>query len=103
MVSSKSKQTTRSANFAKSSSSTRPTQPPKPKPKPANYSLDDLLEKIQQLTEEAEYELAIKFAKKAVEMDAEGDATWEVLGSLYAEVGESDKAREVDTGRALWP
>lgn len=104
MVSSKDKQTSRAAKAAASipNKTTRPTAP-KPstakKPSQTNYSVEDLMTKIEQLASQMEFPLAIKFAKKAVEIDGESAETWEVLGSLYAEVGETGKAREVGRER----
>lgn len=101
MVSSKNQKTSR-AQKAAAASTARPTAP-KPAKAKADYSLEDLLDKVGALAEQMEYPLAIKFAKRATEIDPEGAGTWEVLGSLYAETGETERGREVRrTVDELW-
>jgi len=57
------------------------------------YSVNDLLTKVNQLIEDFNYELALKFSEKALLIEPENTTVLETIGNICAELGNSDDAK----------
>lgn len=53
------------------------------------------LSQAKEYLELMQFELALKFCKRATEVDSENCTAFEMLGSLCMELGDLDTAREV--------
>ncbi|RHZ64213.1 hypothetical protein Glove_326g175 [Diversispora epigaea] len=59
-----------------------------------SYTITDLLTKISSLIDTCDYELALKFANRALSMDENNVQVLEILGTIEIELGMFDEARE---------
>ena len=59
-----------------------------------NYSVPDLMERVDQYVESFEFELAYKFCQKALELEPNNTNVIEVTGNVCAEQGELEKAKQ---------
>ncbi|CAG8461267.1 8998_t:CDS:2 [Diversispora eburnea] len=62
--------------------------------KKPSYTITDLLTKISSLIDTCDYELALKFANRALSMDENNVQVLEILGTIEIELGVFDEARE---------
>ena len=59
-----------------------------------NYSVPDLMERVDQYVESFDFELAYKFCQKALELEPNNTNVIEVTGNVCAEQGELEKAKQ---------
>ena len=57
------------------------------------YSVDDLMDKVEEYVDRFEYDLALKFCDKALKMDPSNARVIETSACVYAETGDTDKAK----------
>ena len=58
------------------------------------FTAEDLLTKVEEYIETFDYELALKFCKKAMEMEPGNIKVVETLACVYAESGDMEKSKE---------
>ncbi|XP_072041927.1 uncharacterized protein [Amphiura filiformis] len=66
----------------------------------ATYTIDQLLDKVEECMDSFDYELAHKFCKRALELDPDNVSVLETLGNLLAEQGDGEGAMKC-FGRAV--
>ncbi|XP_028984198.1 uncharacterized protein si:dkey-12j5.1 isoform X1 [Betta splendens] len=59
------------------------------------YSVQQLLEKTEEYMDSFNFEMAGLFCKRALDMEPSNLQTLDMLGHIYSELGESEKAKEV--------
>ena len=62
--------------------------------KKPKYEINDLLSKVQELIEDFNYELALKFSEKALLIEPENTDVLETIGNVSAELGDSESAKK---------
>jgi len=58
------------------------------------YTVDDLLSRVESYVEQFNFPLALKFSEKALLIDPTSTRVLEMLGNIYAEIGEVESARK---------
>ena len=66
----------------------------------SNYTVDDLIPRIQQNIDSMEYPMAYAFCKKALELEPKNPAILEVTGQVEMELEMFAEARQVIYTRA---
>jgi len=61
----------------------------------SKFSVEDVIAKAQELAGRFEYDLAIQFYLKALELSPENSQVLDALGALYGEVGNHELAVQV--------
>lgn len=72
----------------KKSAKGKKTQTPENK-----YTVDDLLSRVEEYVDCFQFELAIKFCEKALEIEPANSRVIETAGNLFAEIGDIDSAK----------
>jgi len=65
-----------------------------PKPVGPKFTAQDLLNKVEEYIDTFDYELALKFCEKAIEMEPGDAKVIETSAYVYAEAGDIEKAKE---------
>ena len=63
--------------------------------KEMKYTADELLERVENYIDDYEFELALKFAERALALDPLNPNTLERMAGIHAELGNLSKAREL--------
>ena len=61
----------------------------------AKYSIDQLLDKVEEYIDQFEFSLAQKFCQRALEMEPDNVRALETCGTLLLELGNMDGAKQV--------
>ena len=67
---------------------------PEPKPTDPKFTAQDLMKKVEEYIDTFDYELALKFCEKAMEMEPGDVKIIETSACVYAEAGDIEKAKE---------
>lgn len=59
----------------------------------AKFSVDDLMDRVNEYVEKFEFDLAIKFCEKAEKLEPDNVNVLETFGNLHAEIGDIENAR----------
>lgn len=80
-----------------------PAQHPSSTPSAKTPSIPALLEKAQELIVQCDYELALRFARRILEQQADNVEAREILGVSLLETGKIDAAKEVSCMKSILP
>lgn len=60
----------------------------------SKFTVDDLMQRVEQYLENFQHEVALKFCEKALEMEPNNIKVHECYGNVYAEVGDIENAKK---------
>ncbi|KAJ7389971.1 hypothetical protein OS493_028023 [Desmophyllum pertusum] len=85
------------ADFNKSENDceTDATEKQKRKANKTNYSIADLLKQVEECLDNFNFELAVKFCERALDIEPDNVEVLEMAGTVFLETGDIDKAKSV--------